>query len=101
MVAVFHGTDLLPFKIRKTVYRFVCTHYTEALVSHAEQMITAFRIDVTDQAVKLWIIDFFAAVIERIKYAWKVKYSKVTHEGNLRSCVLYNKRNVSVSTGFK
>ena len=64
-------------------------------------MITAFRIDVTDQAVKLWIIDFFAAVIERIKYAWKVKYSKVTHEGNLRSCVLYNKRNVSVSTGFK
>ena len=101
MVAVFHGTDLLAFKVCKAVDRFVCTHNTEALVCHTKKMIAAFGIDVADQAVELWIVDLFTAVIQRIEYARKVKYSKVVHEGNLRCSILNDKRNVAVCTGLQ
>ena len=101
MITVFHGTDLLTFEICKTVDCFICTHNTESLICHTKQMITAVRINITDQTVKIRLIDFFTAVIQRIKHAWKVKDCQITHERNLWSCILYDKRDITVGTGLQ
>ena len=54
----FHGTDLLTLEICETVDSFICTHNTESLICHTKQMITAVRINITDQTVEFRIIDF-------------------------------------------
>ena len=98
MIAVFHGTDLLTFEISKLSDIFVGAHDTEALVSHAEQMVAASGIDVADQLPELLVIDFFPAVIERIERTWEIKYGQIMHKGNLWCSVLYDKWNIAVGT---
>ena len=48
MVAVFHRADFLTFKISQRFHRFICAHDAEALIGHAEQMIAAVGVDITD-----------------------------------------------------
>ena len=101
MITVFHGTDLLTLEICEAVDCFICTHNTESLICHTEQVIAALRINIADQIVKLRIINLLTAFIERIKHAWKVKDCQITHERNLRSCILYDKRDITVGTGLQ
>ena len=101
MVAVLHGTDLLALEIRKAVNRLIRTHDTKSLICHTEQVIASLRINVADQLVKLRIIDLLTAFIERIKHTRQIKHGKITHKGNLRCRILYDKRNIAVGTRFQ
>ena len=64
-------------------------------------MVTAIGIHVADQLPEGRIIDFFAAVVERIKCAWKIEYSEVIHKRNLRGSVLDNERDVTIGARLK
>ena len=57
--------------------------------------------DLADEIVKIRIIQLFAAVIQRIKDAWKVKNGEILHERNLRGGVLHDKRDIAVRARFE
>ena len=101
MIAVFHGTDFLPFEIRQGVNRFICAHDAESLICHAEQVVTAVGVHLADEIVKIRIIQLFAAVIQRIKDAWKVKNGEILHERNLRGGILHDKWDIAVRARFE
>ena len=101
MIAVFHGTDFLPFEICQGVNWFICAHDAESLICHAEQVVTAVGVHLADEIVKIRIIQLFAAVIQRIKDAWKVKNGEILHERNLRGGVLHDKWDIAVRARFE
>ena len=101
MVAVLHGTDLLALEIRKAVNRLIRTHDTKSLIRHTEQVIAALCVNIADQLVKLRIINLLTAFIERIKHTRQIKHGKIPHKRNLRCRILYDKRNIAVSTRFQ
>ena len=68
-------------------------------VSHAEQMVAAFGIDVADQLPELRVIDFFPAVIERIERTRKIKDGR--NHGGKETCgavFCTTKWNIAVGT---